>query len=77
MNKKDNGMSLIVNRGWAALHQPLLATLFGLLIGAIVIVICGENPLTVYIELFQKSFIKPYYLMSTLVRSTPICVPWL
>ncbi|MBQ5797458.1 MAG: ABC transporter permease [Firmicutes bacterium] len=67
-------MSLIVNRGWAALHQPLLATLFGLLIGAIVIVICGENPLTVYIELFQKSFIKPYYLMSTLVRSTPIIV---
>ena len=74
MKKNDNGLSLILLRGWAALRQPLVAVLFGLIVGAIVIVACGESPLVVYAELFEKSFIKPYYLFSTLVRSTPIII---
>lgn len=52
----------------------ILATIFGLLVGALVIIISKEDPLTVYGELFQKSFIKPYYLLQTLTRSTPIIV---
>ena len=61
-------------RFWRALQQPLLATVFGLLVGAVVIVLCGQNPLVVYAEMFEKSFFKPYYLFSTLTRATPIII---
>ena len=72
--KKNDTLSLVTLRGAKALVQPLVAILFGLIIGAIVIVACGEAPLVVYAEMFEKSFIKPYYLFSTLVRSTPIII---
>lgn len=61
-------------RTWQALRQPLLATLFGLLVGAIVILACGKNPIAVYGEMFMKSFFTPYYLFSTLTRATPIII---
>lgn len=61
-------------RFWQALRQPLVATIFGLLVGAVVIVACGQNPFVVYVEMFEKSFIKPYYLFSTLTRATPIII---
>lgn len=74
MKKGENSLSPILLRGWAAVRQPLVAVLFGLAVGAIVILACDENPMTVYAEMFQKSFFKPYYLFSTLVRSTPIII---
>ena len=61
-------------RGWQALRQPLVATIFGLLVGAAVILACGQNPIEVYKEMFEKSFFKPYYLFSTLTRATPIII---
>lgn len=61
-------------RLWEALRQPLVATVFGLLVGAVVILACGQNPITVYIEMFDKSFFKSYYLFSTLTRATPIII---
>ena len=61
-------------RGWEALCQPLVAIIFGLVVGAVVILACGQNPMEVYAELFEKSFIKPYYLFSTLTRATPIII---
>lgn len=74
MKKQENSLSPLLLRGWAALRQPLVAVIFGLLVGAVVILACDESPVAVYAELFEKSFIKPYYLFSTLVRSTPIIV---
>lgn len=59
---------------WDAMKQTIIASIFGLIIGAIVILISKENPISVYINLFDKSFIKPYYLMQTLTRSTPIII---
>lgn len=52
----------------------ILATFFGLLVGALVIIISEENPIIVYSELFEKSFIRIYYLLQTLTRSTPIII---
>ncbi len=57
-----------------SLLQPLVATVFGLLVGAVVIWVCGGNPLIVYAEMFDKSFFQPYYLFSTLTRATPIII---
>lgn len=56
------------------LGQPLIATLLGLLVGLIVIMIAGENPFFVYAQMFEKSFFNLYYLMQTLTRSAPIVV---
>ncbi|MDO5725225.1 MAG: ABC transporter permease [Tissierellia bacterium] len=73
MRKKFNLKSIWESNG-ARIVQVLLATLFGLLVGAIVIIISKEDPISVYAQLFEKSFIKPYYLMQTLTRATPIII---
>jgi general nucleoside transport system permease protein len=57
-----------------ALKQPVIATVFGLLIGAIIIFFAKENPIVIYAQLFEKSFFKPYYLMQSLSRATPIII---
>lgn len=74
--KQSNGsaFSRSLLRSLAALRQPLIAVVFGLAVGAVVILSCGQNPLAVYAEMFQKSFLKPYYLFSTLTRATPIII---
>ena len=66
--------SELAGRLWRALRQPLVATVFGLLVGAAVILACGQNPGAVYLEMFTKSFFSPYYLFSTLTRATPIII---
>ena len=71
---RDSAWKAVTLRGWEALRQPLVATIFGLLVGAAVILACGHNPLEVYKEMFEKSFFKPYYLFSTLTRATPIII---
>jgi len=57
-----------------SIKQPLIATIFGLLIGAILILISKENPIEVYAQMFNKAFFSPYYLMQTLTRATPIII---
>lgn len=71
--KKLDFKSLLC-KAWFNIKGPLVATFFGLLVGAIVILICGENPIIVYASMFQKAFIKPYYLAETLTRSTPVII---
>lgn len=71
---KPDEMKALAARVWRALRQPLVATVFGLLVGAAVILACGHNPAAVYIEMFNKSFFTPYYLFSTLTRATPIII---
>ncbi len=59
---------------WAVVKQPLIATIFGLLVGAVFILLSQKSPLEVYQKMFQKSFFEPYYLFQTLTRSTPIII---
>lgn len=58
----------------ASLGQTGLAVIFGLLVGAIVILISKEDPLHVYQEMFDKSFFSSYYFLQTLTRGTPIAI---
>lgn len=64
----------LLKKAVKVLGQPLIATLLGLLVGLIVIIIAGENPFFVYAQMFEKSFFNVYYLMQTLTRSAPIIV---
>lgn len=79
MTKKDDRQSKIRVKNkmldlWKVMKQVILATGFGLLAGALVILISKENPIEVYGQLFEKSFFKSYYLMQTLTRATPIII---
>ena len=63
--------------------QPLIAVLVSFLLGAIVILVIGKNPLAAYGEMIRGAFGKQVYLMNTLKRATPIimgglavCVAW-
>ena len=63
--------------------QPLIAVLISLLLGAVVIVICGENVLTAYGAMIRGAFGNSFYISETLKRSTPIimgglavCIAW-
>jgi len=56
------------------LVQPFLALAFALLVGALAILVTGENPLTVYAAMFKGAFGGKYYLLTTLTRATPIII---
>ena len=63
--------------------QPLIAVSISFLLGAVVILVIGKNPLLAYGEMIRGAFGKQVYLMNTLKRATPIimgglavCVAW-
>jgi len=82
MNEKHNWKRTL---GSAAdsLGQPLVAVLISLVLGAIVIAICGENVFTAYGAMIRGAFGNSFYLNDTLKRATPIimgglavCIAW-
>lgn len=82
MNEERNLKRTLVNFA-DALSQPLIAVLISLLLGAVVILVCGANPLTAYAAMIRGAFGNAFYLASTLSRATPIimgglavCVAW-
>ena len=63
--------------------QPLFAVLISLFLGAVVIMICGENVFTAYGAMIRGAFGNSFYINDTLKRSTPIilgglavCIAW-
>ena len=58
----------------APLAQPLMALGFALGVGALAIIVTGENPLAVYAAMFRGAFGNKYYLLTTLTRATPIII---
>ena len=66
-----------------SLSQPLIAVLISLMLGAIVIIICGENVFTAYGAMIKGAFGNSFYINDTLKRATPIimgglavCIAW-
>ena len=53
---------------------PIIATLLGLLLGAVTIFLSGNDPIGVYGTMFQKSFLKATYLNQTLAKATPVII---
>ncbi len=60
------------NRIMQSVLTPIAAILIGLLVGALIMIAVGTNPLFAYKEMFGKSFFNAYYLGQTIVRSAPI-----
>lgn len=57
---------------WTALKFPLLAIFAGFIIGAILIIIAGKNPLVAYMALFKGSLGGVDKLGETFFKMTPI-----
>jgi len=69
-----NKIIKIAKRFGKIMLQPVIATVLGLLVGAVFIMASNENPIAIYLNMFQKSFFSPYYLTQTLTRATPIII---
>ena len=52
--------------------SPLIAIIFALIIGAILILIAGANPIIAYTSLFQESFSTYFGFGNTLTKMTPL-----
>lgn len=51
---------------------PALAVLLALLLGALMLLVLGVNPLTAYSSLFEGAFGSTYAITQTLVKATPL-----
>lgn len=56
------------------LAQPIIAIFCALLVGALTILVTGENPLMIYAIMAKGAYGSTYYLLTTLTRATPIII---
>ena len=75
---EDEGLAGRLRRGLAGLArasaQPLLAILFALLVGAVVILALGQDPLQAYGELFFSNFRAPHGMAGLVAQFIPLAV---
>jgi general nucleoside transport system permease protein len=69
--RKDQILSLL-RRIWRGVSVPLVAVLLALLIGAIILIISGANPIQAYQALVRGSFGSPVAIQRTLEKATPL-----
>ncbi|MDX1417429.1 MAG: ABC transporter permease [Candidatus Promineifilaceae bacterium] len=62
----------ILERIWRGIRVPLLSIIMALLIGAIILLLSGANPLTAYSALFQGAVGSPEAVGRTLEKTTPL-----
>lgn len=62
----------VLSRAWKAISVPLLSILMALLIGAIILVISGANPLEAYVALAEGAFGSAEAIARTLEKATPL-----
>jgi len=54
--------------------QPVIAVAVALLIGAVIILAIGQNPLTAYVELFTSAWRTPYGIANILAMFIPLAI---
>jgi general nucleoside transport system permease protein len=67
-----NRASGILSRIWRAISVPLLSILLAALIGALLLLISGSNPLVAYAALLEGAFGSPEAIGRTLEKATPL-----
>lgn len=69
--RKDQTLGLL-RRIWRGISVPLVAVLLALLIGAVLLIISGSNPIEAYAALFKGAFGSPVAIQRTLEKATPL-----
>lgn len=62
----------VLRDGWQVVSVPLAAVLLAALIGAVILLVSGSNPVQAYAALFQGSFGSIAALGRTLEKATPL-----
>ncbi len=70
--ESSSGFTAWLKQAWRAVSVPLMAILLALLIGAIILLISGANPIEAYAALFEGAFGSPEAIQRTLEKSTPL-----
>ncbi len=68
----ENQMAVRLRRIWRGVNVPLIAVLLGLILGAILLLASGSNPLEAYGALLKGAFGSPAAVQRTLEKATPL-----
>ncbi len=71
-NNQQSGVLFWLNQIWLSIRVPLAAIILALVIGAVILIISGVNPLDAYKALFTGAFGETRYLQRTLEKATPL-----
>lgn len=71
-NKKQPGGFFWLNQIWLSIRVPLSAIVLALLIGAVILIVSGVNPLEAYQALIAGAFGETRYLLRTFEKTTPL-----
>ncbi|GIK58414.1 MAG: ABC transporter permease [Chloroflexota bacterium] len=70
--EEGGGVTAVLRRIWKAVSVPLLSVLLALLIGAVILLISGSNPIEAYVALFKGAFGNVANFARTLEKATPL-----
>ena len=71
-NGNGNSFRLWLSQTWRAISVPLAAVVLAILIGAIILISSGANPISAYLALLKGSFGSPIAFGRTLEKATPL-----
>ena len=72
VEKSQGKLSAGARRVWKAVSVPLLSVVMALLIGAIILIVSGANPISAYVALFNGAFGSADAFARTLEKATPL-----
>lgn len=70
--KQESNIGPAARRLWRSISVPLVAVLLGLLIGALLLIASGANPIEAYGALLKGAIGTPAALQRTLEKATPL-----
>ncbi len=68
----ENQTMIRLRRMWRSISVPLVAVILGLIIGALLLIASGSNPITAYSALLKGAFGSPIAVQRTLEKATPL-----
>lgn len=68
----DNRAAMTLRHIWRSISVPLVAVILGLIIGAILLIVSGVNPIVAYGALVKGAFGSPAAIQRTLEKATPL-----
>jgi len=71
-NEAPLSQSSLLSRIWRGVRVPLISVVLAMLLGAVLLLVSGANPVTAYVALFEGSFGNLSALGRTLEKATPL-----
>ena len=71
-NEAPASQGSLLSRIWRGVRLPLISVILAMLIGAILLMVSGANPVAAYVALFEGSFGNLTALGRTLEKATPL-----